>query len=205
MRDFRTTLLKLLMMLLFLCSDSMTAKDTLSAWDRQEILKYYSLGYSKKKAEKYQKAISYFDEALKIDPQLKTIKPKVFYFKAQCYEELEDIEMAIKQYELYLKIEPEHNITLIKLEYLYLTKSRFEKAIKINKQLFSISNDPLYMKKIANIYVRKAVFMKNEGHESMKVKRNFKFAVIWYEDYMEYVPDDKEVENLIKEIKRKHF
>jgi tetratricopeptide (TPR) repeat protein len=115
----------------------------------EEALEMYSKGIEASKQEHFQKAITYYEQALKIDPKFAFAWDNI----GICYRRLENYDKALEAYQNSLKIDPNGTMPLQNIAIVYQYKKQYDKAIAAYEKLGEIDKDnPEIYYGIGNIY-----------------------------------------------------
>jgi tetratricopeptide (TPR) repeat protein len=115
----------------------------------EEALALYSKGLDEAKKENCKKAISYYEQALKIDPEFAFAWDNM----GICYRRLDNYDKALEAYQKSLEIDPEGLMPLQNIAIVYQYKREYSKAIEAYERLALIDKDnPEVYYGIGNIY-----------------------------------------------------
>ncbi len=115
----------------------------------QEALDMYSKGLDEAKKENCKKAITYYEQALKIDPQFAFAWDNM----GICYRRLDNYDKALEAYQKSLEIDPKGLTPLQNIAVVYLYKKEYNKAIEAYERIAEIDKDnPEVYYGIGNIY-----------------------------------------------------
>jgi tetratricopeptide (TPR) repeat protein len=115
----------------------------------QEALDLYSKGISESKGGNCEKAITYYEQALKIDPQFAFAWDNI----GICYRRLENYDKALEAYQKSLEIDPTGQMPLQNIAIVYQYKKEYNKALEAYQKLSEIDkNNPEVFYGIGNIY-----------------------------------------------------
>ena len=115
----------------------------------KEALELYSKGLDEAKKENCKKAISYYEQAVKIDPEFAFAWDNM----GICYRRLENYDKALEAYKKSLEIDPEGLMPLQNIAIVYQYKKEYNKAIEAYEKLAEIDkNNPEVYYGIGNIY-----------------------------------------------------
>jgi len=110
---------------------------------------FYSKGQAEDKKQNFQKAIEYYEEAVKIDPNFAFAWDNM----GLCYRKLGNYDKAIESYNKSLEIDPIGMTALQNIAMAYMYKQEFYKAIDAYKRIEAIdkSNPEVYYG-LGNVY-----------------------------------------------------
>ncbi len=91
---------------------------------------YLALGVLYEFKKEPEKAVSYYEEALKKNP----LNKKVYYHLGSVYYKEKRFDEAVRQYELLLKIDPKELNGYVDLAFIYLGQERMKEAIEVLKR-----------------------------------------------------------------------
>lgn len=115
----------------------------------EEALALYSKGIDEAKKENCKKAISYYEQALKIDPEFAFAWDNM----GICYRRMDNYDKAIEAYKKSLEIDPEGLMPLQNIAIAYQYKKEYSKAIEAYERLAAVDKDnPEVYYGIGNIY-----------------------------------------------------
>lgn len=116
----------------------------------------YSLGEYHSEMQEFQQALKYYKKAHKLDE----LEPLYVMALADCYEELHEMDKALRYHLLILKTyDPTDPHTLLKVALIYLEKNQANKAVPMLTKL--VEQDPeqvLYVTLLAQAYLRLSRF-----------------------------------------------
>jgi tetratricopeptide (TPR) repeat protein len=115
-----------------------------------EALDLYSKGLREVEKENYKQAITYFEEALKIDPQFAFAWDNL----GVSYRKAGDLDKAMVAYQKSLEIDPKGFMPLQNIAIVYQYKKEFQKAVDAYERLAEIDkNNPEVYYGIGQIYL----------------------------------------------------
>jgi tetratricopeptide (TPR) repeat protein len=162
-------------------SENSMSKDT-------EALRYYELGYAEAKEENCERAIEYYREAVRIDPDFAFAWDNI----GICYRRLENYDKAIEAYENSLKIDPYGMMPLQNIAIAYQYKKEFKKAIQAYEQLGKIHpGNPEVYYGIAHVYAYNLDDYEKALHNACKA------YVVYVEQKSPYRSDAEQMINFI--------
>jgi len=142
----------------YLMDNCKAVKDKMATNDKQgtksyssnpEALELYSKGLDEAKKENCKKAITYYEQAVKIDPQFAFAWDNM----GICYRRLENYDKAIEAYKRSLEIDPEGRMPLQNIAIVYQYKKEYNKAIEAYEKFAKVDKDnPEVYYGIGNIY-----------------------------------------------------
>ena len=112
------------------------------------------------KKKKYEEAIQYFEEAIKLDKS----KEELYFFKAECEESLKQYNKAINDYKIGLSIKPKDPKNLNRLALLYKKIGKFDENEEIIDKLLILDPNNKEYKESKNLIKK----LKEELHELKK-------------------------------------
>ncbi len=98
---------------------------------------FYFQGILKEDLEKYQEAIPYFEEAVKINP----LNEEAFFQLGYCYDKLRQYANGIKNYKQAIQLKPDDEIAHYNLGVAYRQLGRYTEAIEEYKQVIQLKPD----------------------------------------------------------------
>jgi tetratricopeptide (TPR) repeat protein len=117
--------------------------------DNKKAIEYYNLGMDQSKKENFEKAIEYFEKAIKVDPEFAFAWDNL----GINYRRLNNYEKAIECYEKSLEIDPKGLMPLQNIAIVYQYKKEYNKAIEAYGKLAEIDkNNPEIYYGIGNVY-----------------------------------------------------
>lgn len=117
--------------------------------DNEKASEFYSKGLKESKQENYEKAIGYFEQAVKVDPEFAFAWDNLGY----CYRRLNNFDKAIESYKKSIEIDPNGLMPLQNIAVAYLYKKDYENAIKSYEKLAEIDpKNPEVFYGIGNLY-----------------------------------------------------
>lgn len=117
--------------------------------DNVKASEYYSKGLDASKKENYEKAVEYFEKAVKEDPEFAFAWDNL----GLNYRKLNNYDKAIEAYQKSLEIYPDGLMPLQNIAVVYQYKKEYSKAIKAYEKLEKIDkNNPEVFYGIGNIY-----------------------------------------------------
>ena len=132
---------------LVVASNEKQAKNSVS--DDPEALRYYSLGQQEAKDGNFERAIEYFQEAIRIDPNFAFAWDNI----GISYRRLNQYDKAIEAYTKSLELDPYGMMPLQNIAIAYQYKKEFKKAIDAFEKLGKIHpGNPEVFYGIAHIY-----------------------------------------------------
>lgn len=108
-----------------------------SVSENAEARRYYSLGIEESKSGNFEKAIEYYREAIRIDPDFAFAWDNI----GICYRRLEKYDLAIEAYEQSLSIDPYGVMPLQNIAIVYQYTKEYEKAIEAYERYGAIHKD----------------------------------------------------------------
>ncbi len=108
-----------------------------SVSDDPEARRYYSLGIEESKQGNFERAIGYYMEAIKIDPDFAFAWDNI----GICYRRLEKYDLAIEAYEKSLSIDPYGVMPLQNIAIVYQYTEEYEKAIEAYERYGAIHKE----------------------------------------------------------------
>ena len=127
-------------------SDGQSAR---SLSDNKESLSMYWKGVEEAKQGNHQQAITYYEQALKIDSQFAFAWDNI----GLSYRKLNDFDRALRAYQRSLEIDPNGVMPLQNIAVVYQYKKEYTKAIEAYQRLSKIDSDnPEIFYGIGNIY-----------------------------------------------------
>lgn len=131
-----------------------------SVSEHPEAIRYYSLGIQEARDQNCEKAITYYKEAVRIDPDFAFAWDNI----GICYRRLEKYEQAIEAYQKSLSIDPYGKMPLQNIAIVYQYTQEYEKAIEAYERYGAIHKDnPEYYYGAGRVY---AVFL-NEHEKGL--------------------------------------
>lgn len=132
-----------------LAVNSNEQQSELSMSDNSESLRYYELGFIESKDGNCEKAIAYYKEALRIDPNFAFAWDNI----GICYRRLEKYDEAIEAYESSLLLDPYGKMPLQNIAVVYEFKGEYQKAIQSYERLGKVHpGNPEVYYGIARVY-----------------------------------------------------
>lgn len=129
------------------------AQSEKSVSSNSEALRYYSLGFQEAKSENCEKAITYYKEAVRIDPEFAFAWDNM----GICYRRLGKYDDAIEAYQKSLLIDPYGIMPLQNIAIVYQYTEEYEKAIDAYERYGAIhKNNPEYYYGAGRVY---AIFL----------------------------------------------
>lgn len=144
-----------------------------SVEDRDETL--YNIGFAYEQIGDYKKAVSYLEEATRLDPE----NEEALYELAFCYEKVGENEKSIACYDKYLDIEAFSDSAWFNLGILYTKIEDFEKSIWAYELALAINED------FPNAWF-------NLGHSYM-LTNNFYKAIESFKSFIEFDTENDDI------------
>lgn len=124
-------------------------KSSRSYSSNPEALDLFSKGIAEAKKENCKKAISYYEQAVKIDPEFAFAWDNM----GICYRRLENYDKALEAYQRSLEIDPEGMMPLQNIAVVYQYKKQYNKAIEVYEKIAALDDtNPEVYYGIGNIY-----------------------------------------------------
>lgn len=152
-------------------------------------VEYYNIGDTYYRLEDFNKAITYYDKAMK---NRKLYWP-AYYKLAKCYTLISDWNKALPMYEKILKRDPDNSTIKASLAYLYVMQGDVKNAQKLYKELLDI--EPENQNYIEN-YI--AILIPDEDN----YKLNKETVETLLNKLKENFPDNKNLEKFNSTIER---
>lgn len=120
--------------------------------DNKKASEYYSKGLDESKKENFEKAVQYFEKAVKEDPEFAFAWDNL----GVNYRRLNNFDKAIESYNKSLEIDPNGLMPLQNIAIVYQYKKEYQNAIKAYEKLATIDkNNPEIYYGIGNVYATK--------------------------------------------------
>lgn len=180
-------------------------KKTLSKADIMEIRKAQMYASSAKKQKNWKKLIRKTSIAINLDPEFKTAKKFMVYWRALGYEALGKADSAKIDFEKFHALDPSDKSVAKKLEYIYSSNNEIDKAIAMCKKLIKLEpENNLYFKKIGLYYYSRVKSILEDDPESDEVKEDAEKSIEWLSKYNEKNSTDSEINNLLTALIKKY-
>lgn len=188
--------------LLLLCNEMM---DTTRMYEKSvETIKYfpeqplpYALaGVSLMMQKDFQKSIGFFEKGLKLTDDKIQLKSQFYSYLADCYYNLDSVELAFKMFDDVLKINPEDVLVLNNYAYyLSLKNEKLDKAERMASKAVSIESDNgTYLDTYAWVLYMRKDYSQAKYYIKLAIEKTEKPSGVLYEHYGDilYMNGEKE-------------
>ncbi|MFA7123035.1 MAG: hypothetical protein WC212_03280 [Candidatus Delongbacteria bacterium] len=164
---------------------------------KMDINKYSSFAQTKRQQKKFRDMIEYINQIMDVDPDFTHAKDILLFWRGNGYEELGLKDSALTDYERFAEIRPDYQQVLIQLDYIYVTNGNIEKAIETAEKMYELTpDDKTLLKKIGKYNYQYAENLKAEDENDPEIEDYATAAIDNFEEYLEYYPEDEEINNL---------
>jgi tetratricopeptide (TPR) repeat protein len=165
---------------------------------KQDINKYSSYAQTRRQQKKSREMIEYINQIFAIDPDFQHARDILLYWRGSGYDELGIRDSALADYEKFSQIKPDHAQVLVTLDYIYQTDGRIDKAIDTVKRMIELDKeDKTLLKKAGRYHYQLAEKLKADDQNDPEIEENANYAIEYFEEYIEHVPEDEETNNLL--------
>lgn len=181
-----------------------TERPPLTDGQKNEINKFSSFAQTKKQQKKFRDMVEYINQIIAIDPDFGHAKNVLLFWRGNGYEELGLRDSAITDYVRFSELKPDHQQVLTQLDYIYITDNKIDKAIDIVKKMIELNEadtaaekDKTLLRKAGMYHYQLAENLKAADAEDPEIEENATSAIDFFEEYIEFHPEDDEINNLL--------